>query len=483
MSKRFAAGRPVTRRVRFPPGFLQGLLVSTVLTACLQSFDPPAPSGAPGSAGRGSAGPGAGWERSGPPPAERPPGNPVPGAGDDPILASPRTRDGGIRERVDWWVGYWRTRARDRFVRALVRMGRYEDFVDAEVAARGLPPSLRYLPIIEASYHTRARSRAGAAGLWQFMPATARWMGLTVNSLVDHRLDPYLSTPRALDYLADLHDQFRSWFLTLAAYNAGPGRVERAIREHGGGGPRDDALFLRIRDHLPQETRDFVPKYLAAARMAGDPAAFGLTGFTPDAPWAFDEVAVGGAASIDVVAAAAGASVERVGELNPHLVLGLTPAGASTPVRVPRGAGRGFADRFAAVPPHERVTLAEHVVGPGETLSHIALNYRVSVRDLRAANPGVDPGRMRIGTRLVIPGGRTGTGPAVRAANPAPPRSGAPPAREGERVHIVRRGDSLWLIAKLHGVALERLRSYNGLAADAVIRPGEEIRIPPKGDW
>lgn len=439
----------------------------------MQSFNPPPPAGAPGSAGPQ---PGAG-----PPPAESPARNRAPGAG-DPILASPWTRDATIRERVDWWVDYWRTRASDRFVRALVRMGRYEDFVDAEVARRGLPPSLRYLPIIEASYYPKARSSAGAAGLWQFMPATARWMGLTVNSVVDQRLDPYLSTPLALDYLADLQQQFGSWFLTLAAYNAGPGRVERAIRDHGGGAPRDDALFRGIRDRLPRETRDFVPKYLAAVRIASDPSSFGLAGFTRDRAWTFDVVTIHGAASIDVVAAAAGASVEAVGGLNPQLVLGLTPAGTSTPVRVPRGAGEGFAARFAAIPPHERVTLAEHTVSPGETLSHIALNYRVPLGDLRAANPGVDPRRMQVGTRLVIPGRRTGTRPVVQAANPAPPRAGKAPVKEGERVYIVKRGDSLWLIARLHEVALERLRGYNGLAADAVIRPGDEIRIPPAGN-
>ena len=408
-------------------------------------------------------------------------GNRAPGAPDDPILASPWARDARIQERIDWWMNYWQTRGRDRFVRALVRMGRYEDFVDAEVAARGLPPSLRYLPIIEASYYPGAESRAGAAGLWQFMPATARWMGLTVTSAVDHRFDPYLSTPLALDYLADLQEQFESWFLTLAAYNAGPGRVERAIRDHGGGGPRDDGLFHRIRDRLPRETRDFVPKYLAAVRVASDPASFGLTGFTPDAPWTFDEVTVQGAVSIDVVAAVAGASEQRLRELNPHLVLGLTPAGASTPVRLPRGAGKGFADRLAAIPPAERVTFTEHIVAAGETLSHIARNYRVSVGELRGANPEVDPRRMQIGTRLVIPRVRTAAGPVIEEGNAEVPRAAPVPVRESERVHIVKRGDSLWLIARLYGVEMEYLRRHNGLAADAVLKPGDEIRIPPNG--
>ena len=145
------------------------------------------------------------------------------------------------------------------------------------------------------------------------MPATARWLGLGITPLVDQRFDPYAATPRALDFLAELQKQFGSWFLTLAAYNAGPGRLERAIREHGGGAPRDDDLFLRIRHRLPAETRDFIPKFLAAARVAHDPAAYGLVGFVKDAPWTFDEVMVEGAVSIDVVAVAAGAPEESTG--------------------------------------------------------------------------------------------------------------------------------------------------------------------------
>lgn len=449
----------------------------------MQSFDPPPPDLVPRPSAGGSAVGDADPRREVP---RKRPGRPAaregaPGAPHDPILASPRARDDKIRERIDWWLDYWRTRAPDRFVRALVRMGRYEDFVDAELAARGLPPSLRYLPIIEASYYPRAASRAGAGGLWQFMPATARWMGLTVGPLVDQRLDPYLSTPLALDYLADLHEQFQSWFLTLAAYNAGPGRVERAIRDHGGGDPRDDALFSGIRHRLPPETRDFIPKYLAAARIASDPAAHGLTGFTKDAPWTFDEVTVAGAASIDVVAVAAGAREERVRELNPHLVLGLTPAGTSTAVRLPKGLGSGFVGRFAAIPPHERVTFTEHTVSPGETLSHIARHYRVSVDELRAANPEVEPRRMQVGTRLVIPRVRAAT-PAAVEGGKGEVRSAEPgPARQREIIHTVKRGDSLWLIARLHGVEPERLRAYNGLPVGAAIQPGDRIRIPSLG--
>ena len=360
-------------------------------------------------------------------------------------------------------------------------MGRYEDFIDAELAARNLPPSLRYLPIIEAGYYPTAESPAGAGGLWQFMPATARWLGLEVTSLVDQRFDPYAATPKALDYLEGLQRQFGSWFLALAAYNGGPGRVERIIREHGDGQPRDDDLFGRIRDRLPGETRDFIPKYLASVRVASDPESFGLTDYVREPAQRFDVVTVEGAASIDVIAGAAAASEEEMRLLNPHLVLGLTPAGQSTTVRIPAGSGSAFAGRFAAIPPRDRVTFTEHKVASGETLSHVARNYRVSVAELRAANPAVEPRRLQVGTVLVIPraGRRSADGDGAAEATEEPVAVTPPPAPVA--VHVVRRGESLWLIARMYDVALARLRGYNDLAEEILIRPGDELRIPPPG--
>ncbi len=337
---------------------------------------------------------------------------------------SPAARDGVIEEEVARWLDHWVTKGRGPVQRGLKRMGRYEDYIDAELAARNLPPSIRYLPLIEADYYHLAVSPAGAAGLWQLMPETARWLGLEVNSLVDERFDVDVATKAALDYLVALHDRFQCWFLALAAYNAGPTRIERVVRRHGGARPRNDALFGHIRDRLPKETRDFVPRFLASVRLADDLAAIRQAAPEKDPPEHFDVVRVEGAASADVLAEAAGIAEEEIRTLNPHLRIGLVPAGRSTRLRVPAGAGERFLARLAEIPIGDRSTLREHTVAPGEALVRIARRYGVPLDALRTVNPDVEPRRMRIGTVLLIPQS-AGTMPAGSriATNPSPIRS------------------------------------------------------------
>ena len=336
-------------------------------------------------------------------------------------IGSTLARDGMIEEEVARWLDDWGTGGQGPMQRALKRMGRYENYIDAELAARDLPLSLRYLPLIESDYYDLAVSPAGAAGLWQLMPETARWLGLEVNSLVDQRFDAYAATRVALDYLVALHDRFQCWFLALAAYNAGPTRIERAIRGHGDIRPRNDALFGHIRDRLPKETQDFIPKFLASVRIARDPSVVGQP--EKDLPERFDVVRVEGAASADVLAEAAGIAEDEFRTLNPHLRIGLVPAGRPTRLRVPLGMGDGFLARFGEVPIGERSTLREHAVAPGETLGRIARQYGVPLDALRTVNPDVEPRRMQIGTVLVIPRS-TGavTGGSRIATYPSPTR-------------------------------------------------------------
>lgn len=321
----------------------------------------------------------------------------------DEILASPLMRDPEFQARVAFWVNHWSTTAARWFPEYLERMTWFAPVVDSTLARKDLPHSLRYLPVIESGYSPRAVSRARAAGLWQFMAPTARGFGLQVTPLLDERRNPIKSTEAAADFLGDLRSRFGSWYLALAAYNSGPARVQRVMDRYAPMVPGSDSLYWALRHRLPRETRDFLPKLLAAVEVAGNPRLYGFD--VPDGTlgFRFDEVVVPDATTLDVVAEAAEASQEEIERLNPEVIRGITPPGKETTLRVPPGRAGTFRRNYDQVPPSERVTFVEHRVSSGETLSHIARRYGIPLRDLEAANPGLNPRRLQIGQRLTVP--------------------------------------------------------------------------------
>jgi len=242
------------------------------------------------------------------------------------------------------------------------------------------------------------------------MEGTARGLGIRVSPLLDERRHPLRSTEAALTFLDELHREFGSWFLALAAYKSGPGRVRRLLDRYAPLEPRSDDMFWRIRPYLPRETRDFVPKLFAAIRIAERPDAFGHARPTIEPP-RYDEVEVADATTLDVVARAAGVALEDVERMNPHVVRGLTPPGVAVPLRLPEGSGETFMRQYPEIPPEERVSFVEHRVAVGETLSHIAVRYGIRVADLEAANPGVRARYLKVGSLLPIP-----VAPSARAA-------------------------------------------------------------------
>lgn len=320
----------------------------------------------------------------------------------DPLRATPMLRNPEFDAEVTRWVERWSEMPAPWLGSDFERMGMYVAEVDSMLAARGLPRSLRYLPIVESGYNPRAVSPARAVGMWQLMEGTARGLGVRVSPLIDERRHPGRSTEAALDFLEELHDGFGSWFLALAAYNSGPARVRRVLRQHARLEPLSDELFWKIRHHLPRETRDFVPKLFAAIRIGERPDLFGRSEFGPQGP-GYDEVEVPDQTSLDVVARAAGVPQEEIERLNPHVVRGLTPRDTRVRLRVPEGTGERFRSRYAEISPEERVTFLEHRVAEGETLSHIAVRYGVRVADLRAANPSARERYLRVGTLLTVP--------------------------------------------------------------------------------
>jgi len=320
---------------------------------------------------------------------------------DDPILRTRMMRDPEFRDEIDQWVDTW---TQVPWLPAnLERMRWFEQAVDSVLTSHGLPHSLRYLPMVESGYNPRAVSRAAAVGMWQLMAPTARGLGVHVSPLIDERRNPFRSTEAAAAFLEALHRQFGSWFLTLAAYNAGPARIERVLRDKAPLEPRTDSLYWALRDQFPRETQNFIPKFLAAVRVAVDPQRYGLDIPDSTTAFAFDRVSVPDATTLDVVADAAGVDQGEIERLNPEVLRGITPPGKKTYLRVPPGRGPTFTEQYAKIPPRRRVTFVEHRVQRGETLTGIARRYGIPLRDLEAANPKARPRLLQIGQRLIVP--------------------------------------------------------------------------------
>jgi len=178
--------------------------------------------------------------------------------------------------QVDSWVQRFTTSLKGDFQLSLNRMDKYSEMISAKLDERKMPRELIYLAMIESNFNPTAKSRVKAVGMWQFMSATARQFGLTVGRKVDERKDPEKSTDAALTYLAQLHDRFGSWYLAAAAYNSGAGTVSKAMRKVLGRTTGTDEDFFRIAKALPKETRDYVPKLIASAKVGSDPARYGL---------------------------------------------------------------------------------------------------------------------------------------------------------------------------------------------------------------
>lgn len=245
--------------------------------------------------------------------------------------------NGSPASEVDRWILRFATEARFRseVQDALGRMSLYQPLIRETLRRHGQPEALIHVAMIESRFNNGAVSIAGATGMWQFMAPTARRYGLEISAYVDERRDPIRASDAAARHFEDLHQEFGSWHLALAAYNAGSGRVSRALRRSGRTGPTDELAYWQVRRNLPGETRDYVPLYLAAAEIARDPAAYGFE-VRALPPLAFEEVWVNGGVTLHAVARAVGATAGTLEQLNPHLTRGITPPGRRWPVRVPR---------------------------------------------------------------------------------------------------------------------------------------------------
>jgi membrane-bound lytic murein transglycosylase D len=387
------------------------------------------------------------------------------------------------QRRVLEYLHFFQVDARDRFEIWLSRLGRYEGMIRARLRARGLPEDFVYLTLIESGLSNTAVSRARAVGMWQFMASTGRVYGLTIDPWMDERRDPFKATDAAANHLADLVERLGSVYLAAAAYNAGAGRVERGIgRLPGEVDSLTDHVFFQLADrrYLRRETRDYVPKLIAAALIAKQPERYGFTNITPLPPLVFDEVMVPDATGLDVIARLADTSVAAVLELNPQFVRGVTPPGRAATVRVPRGRGGAVAERYADLPVTERITFVDHYVSRGETLSEIARRYHVSHTMIQSANPRLKARALRVGQRIIVPMSGRIVPPSAWSAPPEPSVRRIAGVLDAAGTYRVRAGDTASGIARRFGVGLNALLNANGMTIGSIIKPGDRIRIPSK---
>lgn len=241
-----------------------------------------------------------------------------------------------VNDGVRRWMKRLRTDQRAEFQEMLRRRGAYEGLIRKQLRQRGMPEELLYLAMIESDLKPRAESSASAVGLWQLMAPTAEQYGLRVDRWVDERRDPVRATGAALDYLSWLHDRYGSWYLAAAAYNAGPARVDRALAQDADTTARGEDRYWEVVKHLPLETRQYVPRLVAASLLAqdADSAGFDDGGVRP---YRYDRVFVPGGTSLRVIARILGVKVQVMRGLNPHLIHGVTPPDVTYPVRVPVG--------------------------------------------------------------------------------------------------------------------------------------------------
>ncbi len=268
------------------------------------------------------------------------------------------------------------------------------------ITEKGLPEDIAFLPLIESGFSTHARSRAKAVGPWQFIASTARLYGLKINNWVDERRDPVKSTHAAAEYLSDLYERFGSWDLAMAAYNAGEGKVGRALRRTKG----EDFWDLMGTRYLKPETKNYVPKFMAARLIAENPAAFGFEDVAYEESFDYDTALIEGTVDISVLARCAGTTPEEIRELNPELLMWCTPPDVKEyALRIPPGAKEAFLENFSKVPEGERRILTAYTIKKGDTLSRISKKTGIPTEVIRALNPRAKARSLRPGHVLLLP--------------------------------------------------------------------------------
>ena len=384
---------------------------------------------------------------------------------DEPYVSSYGEVQMDDNKHVDKWINYFQTSGRERMELYLSRSTRYIPMMKNVLREYRLPEDLVYVAMIESGFSPRARSFANAVGYWQFIEGTGKRYGLKVNSYVDERRDPVLSTRAAAEYFKDLYGIFASWHLVLASYNAGEYRVNRSVMRYY----TRDFWYLIQKRSLPRETANYVPKFIAAVRISKNPKKYGFMKLDYQPPLEYDTVQLAFPISLKKIAVKTGIEYKEMQKLNPRYRGEYVPVEEETVIRVPLGKKEKMALALAeSKMSRPKFAYADHYwyrVRRGDTLYRLARRNRTTISTIRRMNKMRPRSILRAGRKIKLPYYNR----RVQKRKYALANS-----------HIVKRGESLNSIAKRYKVKVTNLRKINNLHTARYIHPGQVLKLVEK---
>jgi membrane-bound lytic murein transglycosylase D len=387
-----------------------------------------------------------------------------------------------INARVRNQIHFFQTKGRKVMLTWMQRKATVFPRLRPILREEGIPDEVLYLSMIESGLNMNAYSYASASGLWQFIPGTGRLYGLHIDRVYDERRHVEYATRAACAYLRKLHDEFGDWYLAMASYNCGEGRVAKDIKR------------CHTRDYwelhkLPRQTRGYIPTYLAARAICENPEHYGFPPMPPERPFECERIYVQGGYKIEDVARAAGHDPQTVRDLNPEFLKGVVPdRGQPMMVRLPGAASESFEVELATVPKTIIAPTSSHRVRKGDTLNKIAAKYGTSTAAIMALpeNKRVKARSLRVGQEIVIPVAQVQyaeSKPVEKTAEPEAKLETAVLTTQDSRVtYTVHRGETLGKVARQLGVSVDQICRENGISNPNKIEPGQKLTITVKGE-
>ncbi len=377
------------------------------------------------------------------------------------LFAIPEVDDALIQKQLDWYL------ARPKYIATIqTRAQPYLYNIIKQVEEKGLPGEIALLPAVESGFKAHAYSRAKASGLWQFIPSTGRLYGLDQNWWYDGRRDVYASTEAATSYLKKLGGVFNNdWLLALASYNAGMGTVGRSVKRNAAKNKATDFWSL----DLPRETRNYVPRLLALAKIFAHAEFYGINLKTQAHQPTFMAVNIGSQIGLSKAAQLSNSTVQELSHLNPGLSRGYTPPQGPHRLLIPIANAELFKKNLAELPHNQRVQWQRHKVKPGESLSSIARRYHSQIKGIRELNHLAN-NNIRAGAYLLIPVAsyHTGSNAYTQTRIKATARKSS---------YKVKSGDTLWSIAKKLGLQRKDIAQWNQIGLNNSISLGQTLLV------